>query len=1042
MAEHDPNLAIVFRTLSIHTSEAAKPKKTKGVPPAIEFDFHRLTVDEICQRFSTSSDRGLDQTAAATRLARNGKNQITPPKDSKLLKIAGYVFGGFCPLLWVAALMCFIAWKPLGSPPDPLNLYLAIVILIVILIQALFTAYQDWTTSKVMSSINSLLPSESMVTRDAIKQKVETKTLVLGDLVHLTLGGQVPADLRLISVTADVRFDRAILTGEAEPVGGTVAMTDANYLESNNIALTGTLVTNGAATGIVIAVGDNTVMGAIAKLSTTHRNDPPLLQLEITRFVRIVAAMAVFTGVIVLVVWGAWLKRVYPDFLSSASIVVNVIGVMVAFVPEGMPVAVTMTLTAVARQMARHKILCKVLTTVETLGSINVLASDKTGTLTENKMFVSRAGFGVGPDQQDLTPARCREMLMTPGQPDLSAVIQQLRTAAALCNGASFDTLSLDLPLYQRKVNGDATDSALLRFAEDLPSGAAKDAFEKVHEVPFNSKNKWMMSLYRVRDTASKALFGCEAGNLLMFTKGAPDVILPLCTTYLDGKGMQQSLSADAIAGISKLQERWSNEGQRVLILTFRLFTDANVLPLLCQDYSNISERVLAANTGLCIIGLLGIVDPPRPEIPDVIARCRKAGIRVFMVTGDFRLTAAAIAKQVGIFSPNARIDDISAILDPGTTPTRRDDKDPSTDYNNKCTSLILSGPDLASGELTEAHSDKIAAYSEVVFARTTPEQKLRIVTEFRNRDNVVGVTGDGVNDAPALKAAHIGVAMGAGSDVAMAAGDMILLDSNFSSMLIAIEYGRLVFENLKKVIIYLLPAGSWSELWPVLFNVFLGVPLPLSTFLMIVICLFTDLFPSLALINELPEADLMSRKPRNPRKDRLVDFKLLLHAYGFIGNMETICALGMYLLYMKRYGGLAASDLFLVFDQWGDGYKGKTGDELNELLCTAQCVYFISLVVLQWGNLLGCRGRHNSLVQSNPITKNPYLFGAMLCSLVIAIVVLYLPFFNNVFNTRPMPFVHWVIPVALALGILLMDECRKLLVRVYPRSFLARVAW
>ncbi|KAJ3181675.1 hypothetical protein HDU87_000693 [Geranomyces variabilis] len=264
-----------------------------------------------------------------------------------------------------------------------------------------------------------------------------------------------------------------------------------------------------------------------------------------------------------------------------------------------------------------------------------------------------------------------------------------------------------------------------------------------------------------------------------MITKGAPDIVLPLCTSYLDAHGRQVTLTEDAIADICKLQERRSNEGQRVLILT---------------------ERVLAANNGLSVIGLLGIVDPSRVEIPDVMARCKKARIRVFMVTGDFRLRAAAIARQVGVFSRPSWT--LAKLLRGGWTgiPPRF------------TTSLILGGSDLVSG-LTEAQWDKIAAYSEVVCARTTPEQKLRIVTGFRERDNVVSVTGDGVNDAPALKASHIGVAMGAGAEVAMAAGDMILLDSNFSSMLIAVNYGRLVFENLKKVIIYLLPAGSWSEL-------------------------------------------------------------------------------------------------------------------------------------------------------------------------------------------------------------------------------------
>jgi sodium/potassium-transporting ATPase subunit alpha len=342
------------------------------------------------------------------------------------------------------------------------------------------------------------------------------------------------------------------------------------------------------------------------------------------------------------------------------------------------------------------------------------------------------------------------------------------------------------------------------------------------------------------------------------------------------------------------------------------------------------------------------------------------------------------------------------------------------------------------SSELMNSHAWNwcIRYHSQIVFARTTPDQKLRIVKEFKKRDHLVAVTGDGVNDAPALKEAQAGVAMGSGSDVAIQAADIVLLDSNFRSLLVGIKNGRLVFENLRKVIIYLLPAGSWSELLPILVNVFLGIPLPLSAFLMIYICVITDILPSLSLMYEKAESNLMKNPPRNPKKDKMVNSRLFLHAYLFLGMIESFGAFFMYFYYMDSMHGIKAGDLFLAFDKWTDGYLGRTQQQLSEALAGAQTAYFIGLTFIQFGNLMSTRTRVLSFFQHDPFSaksRNLWLFGGITGSLALILILIEIPIFQEVFSVRNIEYQFWLMPLAFALLLFCLDEIRKLIVRRHP---------
>lgn len=1026
---------IEYRTLSIHVAESRNVDSTEtaDLKAAAKKDdqdyfsnlnFHELGVDQICQQLNVSKEQGLSDSAAANRLQRDGRNTLPKPKTNYWKKILGYVFGGFCSVLWIGVIIFFICWRPLSDPPSPTNLALAILVIIVIALQAGFSAFQDWSTQRTMKSITDLLPSEALVMREGKLQKMRATELVSGDIVHLQIGNKVPADMRLLSHSGDIRFDRAILTGESDEIEGAVDGTDGSFLESRNIALMGTLVVNGSGVGVVVLTGARSVMGRIAKATASAEERPTLIQREIWRFVRIIVCLTIVLALLILFTWVGWLRRDHFAYMNVVAMLNNVMGCVVAFIPEGMPVAVALTLMMVARRMKAVNILPKGLSTVETLGCVNVICSDKTGTLTQNEMHVNSASFI---DQ----PVPINDFQHNLETENTEACILRLFQAALLCNDATFDPATIHLPVASRQVQGNATDAAVLRFASMTKRSEKEHTkLPRVAQIPFNSKNKWMLTVHQ-EPQASAA-----TNEFCVFVKGAPDVLLPACTKYWSRKtNSVQPLDATARAAFKQYQDSLSKNAERVIVLCEKTMRPVNALN------TNAFSDEIAANaiSELTVIGILGIIDPPRPETAATVAECRRAGARFFMVTGDYGLTAAAIARNTGIFT-NERDPDTIETIRAKESLTAHDLRQAREAGERR--SLLLEGQSL--GALVNEDWDLICEYGEIVFARTTPEQKLRIVNEFRKRDNVVAVTGDGVNDAPALRAADVGVAIVTGSDVAIEAADLVLLD-RFDSIIEAIRLGRLVFQNLQKVIAYLLPAGSWSEIWPVILNVFFGVPLPLSSFLMIIICVFTDLFLSLSLIMEKEEFDLLSLPPRNHKRDHLITIKIYIQAYLFTGFMETCTAHAMFFLYYWKKAGIPIRQLFFLFEGYSEGFHGYTQDELTQFNYTGQCVYFVTLVILQWGNILAVRNRRLSILQADPVTKkrrNPWLLLSMAISLAIAVFVTEVPGIQNLFGTASVPIEFWVIPIPLALGILCMDEIRKLVVRLFPNGPIARIAW
>ena len=777
-AHSTSGIPIEFRTLSIQISEsqaeAKNPPNKRGKPSDDankdyfeQLDYHILSAKNVCDRFNVFQEQGLSDNAAATRLSRDGPNQIPSPPEHFFRKILLYIFGGFCSVLWIGVIIFFICWRPLGDPnPQAYNLGLAILVLIVIFLQAGFSAFQDWSTKRTMQSILDLLPSDAHALRNGSFTKIPSSELVAGDIVKISIGGKVPADLRILTSSGDVRFDRSVLTGEAEEVEGATESTDQNFLESRNIAFMGTMVVNGNATGIVVLTGPNSVMGRIANATSGLKEEPTLIQREITRFVYIIVALTIVLATVILCSWAGWLRTQHKGYMSVVAMLNNVMGCVVAFIPEGMPIGVALTLMVIARRMRSVSVLPKGLSTVETLGCVNVICSDKTGTLTENKMVVTSVGFV---DEYRVA----EEVVPMVASETCPGAVRELHQAAVLCNDATFEPTTIHLPVEDRKIQGNATDAAVLRFAETgKPGRHLQDAFPCVFRIPFNSKNKWMLTLHEENIAENDS-----QPEYLMLVKGAPDVLLSKCTSWLSSaQNTVEPLTNDAKTRLSKLQERLSHNAERVIMLCRRRYR-----PEASLGSNAFSEEMAErAMSDLTIIGILGIIDPPRPETAQTVATCRRAGIRFFMVTGDFGLTGAAIARRIGIYSGEGHPDTLPHIL-------RRiesgEEKEAAEDYQ----SLLLEGSQL--GELSDAAWDIVCRYQEIVFGRTTPEQKLRIVNEFQRRDNVVAVTGDGVNDAPALRASDVGIAIVSGSDVALEASDLVLMDK-FSSIIDGIRLG------------------------------------------------------------------------------------------------------------------------------------------------------------------------------------------------------------------------------------------------------------
>uniref|UniRef100_A0A5F9CYT7 Sodium/potassium-transporting ATPase subunit alpha n=1 Tax=Oryctolagus cuniculus TaxID=9986 RepID=A0A5F9CYT7_RABIT len=831
-----------------------------------------------------------------------------------------------------------------GTEDDPSgdNLYLGIVLAAVVIITGCFSYYQEAKSSKIMESFKNMVPQVSSA----------------GE------GHRVPADLRIISAHG-CKVDNSSLTGESEPQTRSPDCTHDNPLETRNITFFSTNCVEGTARGVVVATGDRTVMGRIATLASGLEVGKTPIAIEIEHFIQLITGVAVFLGVsffiLSLILGYTWLEAV-----------IFLIGIIVANVPEGLLATVTVCLTLTAKRMARKNCLVKNLEAVETLGSTSTICSDKTGTLTQNRMTVAHMWFDNQIHEADTTEDQSGTSF-----DKSSHTWVALSHIAGLCNRAVFKGGQDNIPVLKRDVAGDASESALLKCIE-LSSGSVKlmrERNKKVAEIPFNSTNKYQLSIHETEDP--------NDNRYLLVMKGAPERILDRCSTILL-QGKEQPLDEEMKEAFQNAYLELGGLGERVLGFC-HYYLPEEQFP---KGFAFDCDDVNFTTDTLCFVGLMSMIDPPRAAVPDAVGKCRSAGIKVIMVTGDHPITAKAIAKGVGIISEgNETVEDIAARLNiPVSQVNPRDAK-----------ACVIHGTDLK--DFTSEQIDEILQnHTEIVFARTSPQQKLIIVEGCQRQGAIVAVTGDGVNDSPALKKADIGVAMGiAGSDVSKQAADMILLDDNFASIVTGVEEGRLIFDNLKKSIAYTLTSNI-PEITPFLLFIMANIPLPLGTITILCIDLGTDMVPAISLAYEAAESDIMKRQPRNPRTDKLVNERLISMAYGQIGMIQALGGFFSYFVILAENGFLPGN-LVGIRLNWDDRTVNDLEDSYGQqwtyeqrkvVEFTCHTAFFVSIVVVQWADLIICKTRRNSVFQQG--MKNKILIFGLFEETALAAFLSYCP--------------------------------------------------
>jgi calcium-translocating P-type ATPase len=890
---------------------------------------------EVLQELRTST-HGLSDAEAGNRLTECGFNELRKIGKRPVVGLfLQNLVNLFAILLWIGGALAFVARMP----------ELGVAIFAVVLVNAGFSFWQEYKAERAVEALRQLIPSSARVIREGREQKVPASLLVPGDLILIEVGDRISADARLIEAS-NLRIDNSPLTGESKPVYKLAEPVPVwrrfLWVEIPNVVFAGTMVVAGRGKAVVIATGMETEIGRIARLTQVLQPEVSPIQHEMRHVTRVVALLAVAMGLAFFVV-GNLVARLTPleSFLFA-------IGIIVANIPEGLLPTLSLALAMGVQRMAKRNALIKRLSAVETLGCATVICTDKTGTLTMNEMTVVK----LWTDGEILEVPE-GGVSHTRASAERSRPLDRLWTAASLCNDAKL------VPAGGTGgcgFLGDPTEGALLVFSAQSGFDVEKASmrYPRLFELPFEPIRKRMTTIHRAPD-----------GTMIAFTKGAPRELLGLCRTARF-EGAVQMLAPDLRTRITLALDQLAAEGLRVLAVAER------ELPVLPEYAVDEVER------DLTFIGLVGMMDPPRPEVPHAVELCRRAGIRVIMITGDYGLTALAVGRRIGLIGDGA--------------------------------AKAVEGAELQ--QMSDEDLCTLLSEDQVVFSRMTPEQKLRVVTVLQERGEIIAVTGDGVNDAPALKKADIGIAMGRrGTDVAREAAEMVLLDDNFASIVAAVEEGRAVYANIKKFVTYIF-ASNVPEIVPFLAFVLFRIPLPLTVMQILAVDLGTDLVPALGLGAEAPEPGIMDRPPR-PRDTRLLDRRLLLRAYGFLGALEAVACMAAFLSVYLMQG-------------WRPGLPLAAS---GPLYIEATTMTLAAIVFAQVGNVFACRTERESALKVGLLSNRLVLVGIVV-ELTLLVLLMQTPLLQRVFGVSAIHPVGWAVLLIFPCLLFLAEEGRKALLR------------
>lgn len=927
--------------------------ENKVIKSNVKNNVQKLSVEEVYKVLNTNIE-GLTQSEVELRLKKFGKNTLPEGKKKSFIwKFVSNFTHLMAILLWIGGIVSFIAEMP----------ELGIAIWMVNIINGLFSFWQEFRAERATEALRKLIPDYVRVLRSGEEKRILAEELVPGDIMLLSEGDHISADGRLVEAS-DLRVNQSTLTGESNSihkVKDSVTRDDISWLEQSNLVFAGTSVAEGDGKAIVFSTGIGTEFGKIAEFTQILKDESSPLQKEMERLTKTVSIIAVSIGLILFIIATMVVgMNINRSFIFA-------MGMIVAFIPEGLLPTVTLSLAMGVQRMAKRNALIKRLSSVEALGCTQVICTDKTGTLTKNEMTVTNIWIseknytvtGVGYDASNGN-IYYGDKNVSKNNEDL----KQLLTAASLCCNAHLVAPSKETSNWT--VLGDPTEAALLVLAKKagLNLDTIKVQISRIKEFPFDSVRKRMSTIHKISDSSNI--------SEVVFVKGAPKEMLDICNSINDN-GKEKIIDKSIRKKIMDANDEYASRGLRVLAVAARKLSDE----MFIENNVNNCE-IDSIEDKLTFLGLIAMEDPPRPEIAAAVEKCRQSGIRIIMITGDYGLTAESIARNIGIIQS----------------------RNPS----------IVTGIQLE--KMKKEELKKVLSH-EVILARMAPEQKLRIVSTLQEMGQIVAVTGDGVNDSPALKKADIGIAMGlSGTDVAKEAADMILTDDNFASIVNAIEEGRTVYNNIRKFIVYIFNSNMAEAIPVVIYLLSMGaIPLPLVIMQVLAIDLGTDMLPAIGLGSEKPEAGIMNSSPRS-RKEPLLNRKLLKRALLWYGMIESFLAMTGY-----------------FFLNWMYGWPSIPLANSGKVYSMATTMTLAAIVCAQIGVVFACRTEMVSVFKIKFFSNKIVIVG-IIAELILLNILIYVPFLQGIFNTAPIGLREWAFLSLCAPVILLADEFRKWFLR------------